>query len=127
MTTLISGTCQCGNKIRGAKSYCPKCRKALDYRQGEGRLEWRIRTASILGVPAHEVEADKREHAYYATMWNDPELNRLEKEKERAFAARRHAEAYRREDVPAADAAVTRAIHRFHEYIEAGAAKARRR
>ena len=125
MTTLISGTCQCGNKIRGAKSYCVKCRKALEHRPGEGPLDYRIRTAPIYGNLVDP--ADVRERDYYATMWNDPELNRLEKEKERAFAARRHAEAYRREDFPAADAAVTRAIHRLHEYIEAGVAKARRR
>lgn len=125
MTTLISGTCYCGNKIRGSKNYCTKCRKALEQRHGETGLDYRIRTAPIYGNVVDP--ADVREQAYYAKMWTkDPELTRLEQEKDRAWAARRQAEAYRKEDWPSADAAYTRAVRRFNEYIEAGVAKARR-
>jgi hypothetical protein len=126
MTTLISGTCQCGNKIRGAKNYCTKCRKAIEHRHGETDLDYRIRTGAILGRSSHEIDTAVREKAYYASMWNDPELNRLEQEKDQAFKRLHYAEAYHRDEMPAADAEVTRAVRRFHDYIEAGVAKARR-
>jgi hypothetical protein len=126
MTTLISGTCYCGNKIRGSKNYCVKCRKAIEHRHGETDLDYRIRTGAILGRSPGEIQSAVREKAYYASMWNDPELQRLEQEKDRAFKAKHYAEAYHRDELPAADAEVTRAIRRFHEYVDAGAAKARR-
>lgn len=125
MTVLISGRCQCGNKIRGAKNYCTKCRKALEHRLGETSDDYTIRTASILGNEAAAERAQRRK-AFWSTIWKDPHYVELEQAKERAFRARTRAEAYDRAKLPEADAAATVALRRLQDYEDRKLAEALR-